>query len=258
MRKGKKLKKKEKEQRKREDGKSYSGIEDHKVAMYRIRKVAESQNGQVSIDFLLAISIFTLGLVILISHIPLLFTPLQTVSTDIQPVAYRTSMILVEDGGIYEKNENITSRWEDPEGNGWNYTQNTNNIPNYHGNVKRIGLAMPVPGWSSSEDIIPNNLSRDKIESLQDWWEDKANRSKIRDKLGLSVTYNGNRLNYNYNISLRNFSDELRDPLLKIGYSIPERGVTVEKIERIVAVDCANCTRIGDVRCAKLVICIWR
>ena len=197
--------------------------------------------------------------------IPMLFAPLQTVATDIQPVAYRTSMILVEDGGIYEKSGSITSRWEDPEGQG-NYTKNCN-IRDYHENVKRIGLAMPAPAWSSSEDVVPNNLSRRKIDALQDWWNDTTNQSKIRDKLGLFVTYNGNHLDYRYNITLEAFNGSViyddNEPLLQIGDPIPVSGVTIEKIERIVAIDnstnLANCTKIGDVECAaKLVVCIWR
>jgi len=220
--------------------------------------VKSESSGQVSMDFLLAISIFAFGIVILISEIPMLFAPLQTVATDIQPVAYRTSMILVEDGGIYEKNGSITSRWEDLIAQRRSYNE-----------VKRIGLAMPAPAWSSSEDVVPNNLSRCKIDALQDWWNDTANQSKIRDKLGLFVTYNGNHLDYRYNITLEAFNGSpiwnstSNSPLLQIGDSIPVSGVTVEKIERIVAIDnstnLANCTKIGDVECAaKLVVCIWR
>ena len=232
--------------------------------------IKSESSGQVSMDFLLAISIFAFGIVILISEIPMLFAPLQTVATDIQPVAYRTSMILVEDGGIYEKESgSITSRWEDPKARGWNYTENCNNLSNYHENVKRIGLAMPAPAWSSSEDVVPNNLSRRKIDALQDWWNDKTNRSKIRDKLGLFVTYNGNHLDYRYNITLEAFNGSpiwnstSNSPLLQIGDSIPVSGVTVEKIERIVAIDnpinLTNCTKIGNVECAaKLVVCVWR
>ena len=218
--------------------------------------VKSESSGQVSMDFLLAISIFAFGIVVLISEIPMLFAPLQTVATDIQPVAYRTSMILAEDGGIYEKESgSITSRWEDLIAKGGSYNE-----------VKRIGLAMPAPAWSSSEDVVPNNLSRCKIDALQDWWNDTANQSKIRDKLGLFVTYNGNHLDYRYNITLEAFNGSViyddNEPLLQIGDPIPVSGVTVEKIERIVAIDNfinPNCTKIGDVKCAaKLVVCIWR
>ncbi|MHC1611641.1 MAG: DUF7287 family protein [Candidatus Methanospirareceae archaeon] len=231
------------------------------------------EKGQVSMDFLLAISILLFGIAILISQIPMLFAPLQTVATDIQPVAYRTSMILVEDGGIYGEDENITSRWEDPEGNRWNYTQTRDKLSNYHGNVKRIGLAMPAPPWSSSEDIVPNNLSRSKIDALQDWWGDgesskQGNSSLITRKLGLKVTYNNKSLYYSYNISLKGFDGSLirnstsGKALLQIGDPIPESGITIEKIERIVAIDdptnLANCTKIGGVGAGKLVVCIWR
>ncbi|HUV79335.1 MAG TPA: hypothetical protein VMW40_00680 [Candidatus Bathyarchaeia archaeon] len=228
-------------------------------------------DGQVSMDFLMAITIFALGLVLLISQVPMLFAPLQTVSTDIQPVAYRTSMILVEDGGVYENETTgyIRSDWEDPEEYGWNYNQNCINITNYTDNVKRIGLAMSTRelGWpSSSEDIVPNNLSVNKITAFQDWWNDTANQSKIVGKLGLRVTYNNNPITYSYNISLRDFDDTLvnsSDPLLQIGDSIPTSGsITVEKIERIVAIgnttDVTNTTSIAGHECAKLVVCIWR
>ncbi len=69
-----------------------------------------------------------------------------------------------------------------------------------------------------------------------------------------------------YNISLRDFDDKLvnsSDPLLQIGDSIPTSGsITVEKIERIVAIDnttdVTNTTSIAEHECAKLVVCIWR
>ena len=232
-------------------------------------------DGQVSMDFLMAITIFTFGLVLLISQVPMLFAPLQTVSTDIQPVAYRTSMILVEDGGIYKDVDEITgetmirSNWEDPNGTGKNYSQNCNDIANYTDNVTRIGLAMSTRelGWpSSSEDIVPNNLSVNKINAFQDWWGDSTNQSKIVGKLGLRVTYNDNQINYSYNISLRDFDDtpvNSSNPLLLVGDSIPTSGsVTVEKIERIVAIDnttdVTNTTSIAGHECAKLVVCIWR
>ncbi|RZN36090.1 MAG: hypothetical protein EFT35_08175 [Methanophagales archaeon ANME-1-THS] len=237
-------------------------------------------NGQVCVDFLISITIIAFGIVVLLSQIPMLFAPFQTVAMDIQPVAYRTSIILVEDGGIYELEDNITSKWEDPEGNTWNYTENRNLLTNYHGNVKRIGLAMSTSslGWSSSsEDIVPNNLSKDKIDALQAWWKDgnsstEGNSSLIIQKLGLYVTYNTLPLNYHYNISLRDFNDNLLhmdgSPVLEIGDSIPGTDkryanatrMTVEKIERIVAIDDPppTCEKIGDVQCAKLVVCIWR
>lgn len=106
------------------------------------KKLTEPQLFYIEIIFMV-ITIFALGLVLHISQVPMLFAPLQTVSTDIQPVAYRTSMILVEDGGIYNGTEGISSDWDE---HPTNYT-----------NISRIGLAMSTRelGWpSSSEDIF--------------------------------------------------------------------------------------------------------
>ena len=91
----------------------------------------------------------------------------------------------------------------------------------------------------------------------------------ITYKLGLNVTYNGNPINYSYNISLKAFNESYiwnntaSVPLLQIGDSIPTSGsVTIEKIERIVAIDnttglMGNRTIAGH-ECAKLVVCVWR
>jgi len=77
--------------------------------------------------------------------------------------------------------------------------------------------------------------------------------------LGLLVTYNINPINYSYNISLRDFDDtpvNSSNPLLRICDSIPTSGsVTVEKIERIVAIDnttdVTNTTSISRTRVCK-------
>ena len=227
-----------------------------------------STHAQVSIDFMIAITILSFGIVLIITQIPMLFAPFHTISTDIHAVAYRTSMILAEDAGIYCENESITSTWEDPLGTDFNFSSCIKNISNYLLNVRRIGLAKNAPVWSSSEDAIPNNLSRRKIEALQDWWNDPVNKRKLREKLGLLVSYNGKLVNYSFNISLKSFNNSLiwddsaGKPLLQIGYPIP-KGVTVERIGRIVAIDdCENlnnCKGIGDNKCCGILeICIWR
>ena len=230
-----------------------------------------STHAQVSIDFMIAITILSFGIVLIITQIPMLFAPFYTISTDIHAVAYRTSMILAEDAGIYCENESITSAWEtagEPENRSRNFSFYRDKIANYLSNVRRIGLARNAPVWSSSEDAIPNNLSRRKIEALQDWWDDDANRSMLWEKLGLLVSYNGKPVNYSFNISLKGFNNTLiwdnsaDKPLLQIGYPIP-RGATVERIERIVAIDdcenLSNCKGIGDNECCGVLeICIWR
>ena len=74
---------------------------------------------------------------------------------------------------------------------------------------------------------FPNNLSVNKINALQDWWNDyTANQSKIVEKLGLRVTYNDNQINYSYNISLVNFSARYGEP--------PQNAVTVTRLVTLV------------------------
>ncbi len=226
----------------------------------------QMEKGQMSVDFMIATTVLIFGISLIITQIPMLFAPLLTISTDIHAVAYRTSMILVEDAGIYCENGSITSAWEDPEKNAWNFSQYLRNRRNYLSNVRRIGLAMNAPVWSSHEDTVPNNLSMRKIQALQDWWDDSANRSMLWEKLGLLVSYNGDPVNYSFNISLKSFNNMLiwnhsaGKPLLQIGHPIPT-GATVERIERIVAIDdCRNLGMgIGDNECCGILeVCIWK
>jgi len=132
-----------------------------------------TKKAQVSTDFLAGIAVFMLTLVLLVSLLPTLFTPMQTRASDLQPVAYRTSSILVEDGGIYNVSGFITSEWH----KNLNFS-NLTAVSSVLGNVKRVGLASRAPTWSSYEDIIPNNLSWEKIEKLQEWWNNQTNISE--------------------------------------------------------------------------------
>ena len=62
-----------------------------------VRRLHSNEGAQSSIDFLTGVVIFMLTLTYLMVQIPSIFAPFQTQSTDLQPVAYRTGMILVED-----------------------------------------------------------------------------------------------------------------------------------------------------------------
>lgn len=215
-----------------------------------------AKEAQVSVDFLTGLGVFMLTLVLLISLLPTLFTPLQTRATDLQPVAFRTSTVLVEDGGIYDIGGFIISEWH----KNLNFS-NLTAVCAVLNNIKRVGLAARAPIWSSYEDIIPNNLSWAKIEKLQEWWNNQTyipEEQNIHRKLGLFIEMGGSELEYNFNISLLEFGDL---PILQIGAPVPSSGnVNVEKIERLVAIDDAPPnlgTQLGDAKCVKLVVYVW-
>ncbi|MHC1585473.1 MAG: DUF7287 family protein [Candidatus Syntropharchaeia archaeon] len=200
--------------------------------------------GQISIDFITAIAIFMLMFTFLVLQIPGIFVPFQTTVTDLQPVAYRTSVILVEDCGWWN---NTHTQWEteisDPS------------------KISRIGLAKNKPG---SDRGIPNLLSKDKIEGLKSLYQN-TNYSSIQEKLGLKTSIRS----YDYNISLRNSTGSLltnstNDAILCIGLAPPSAGtVNVEKIERFVLLygynetTAKNTFNVSGYRFAKLVVEVW-
>jgi hypothetical protein len=62
-------------------------------------------NGQVSIDFLLGVTIFLLAFIFLISAIPSMFTPFQSNSDELTMMADRVAATLVEDTLVYSPDE---------------------------------------------------------------------------------------------------------------------------------------------------------
>jgi hypothetical protein len=209
--------------------------------------------GHVSIDFLMSIIIFMFAILLLVSQIPMLFAPLQSTVTDIQPVAYCTSMLLVDDGGLFFYNNTTTNRTV--LGSRWDLARNINHIV-------RIGLAASMPARSSSEDVVPLVLSQNKIDKFNNFSLDN-----ITVWLGLNVIYQHGSINYSFNTSIVGFDGILvrndTSPLLQVGNPIPESGVSVEKIERIIVIDNAtklsNTAQIGNQNnTARLVVYIWR
>ena len=212
--------------------------------------------GHVSIDFLMSIIIFMFAILLLVSQIPMLFAPLQSTVTDIQPVAYRTSMLLVDDGGLFFYNNTTTNRTV--LGSRWDKDINIDYIV-------RIGLAASMPAESSSEDVVPLVLSRNKTDKFNNTFliED------ITHLLGLNVTHQFGEIIYNFNISIIGFGINRSlvmnntTHLLQVGNPIPESGVSVERIERIVVIDgvsaLTNTIQIGNQNnTARLVVYIWR
>ena len=112
-----------------------------------VRRLHSNEGAQSSIDFLTGVVIFMLTLTYLMVQIPSIFAPFQTQSTDLQPVAYRTGMILVEDAG-----------WWDDGGNGRDGTDWENVL---HDNVCRIGLAANKHNPSNFSELMNRGKSAD-------------------------------------------------------------------------------------------------
>ncbi len=187
---------------------------------------------QSSIDFLTAIAIFMLTFAYLMIQIPSIFAPFQTHSTDLQPVAYRTGMILVEDAGWWDNsstNQNGTD-WE------------RENV--LSDDICRIGLAANKHNPSNFSELVNRGkvclLSEKKIKRLNLTYTNQTTHNWIRDQLGLNITRT-----YAYNISLQYLNGTTAEPMyvpnnthpaLCIGNLIPET-TEVEKMERLVAIE---------------------
>jgi len=196
--------------------------------MRRGGKGMQSDNrAQVSLDFLAGISIFLLTLAYLMVQIPAIFAPFQTQSTDFQPVAYRTGMILAEDTGWWGNGTPGQGgiNWED--------------VPD---DARRIGLATNKRNPTNFSELMNRGragiLDENKIKELNSTYHDNATR--VRYLLGLDIMRT-----YWYNISLHYLNSTTADPkyipnnthpVLCIGNRIPETA-EVEKMERLVTIE---------------------
>ena len=193
-------------------------------------RLHSDEGAQSSIDFLTGVVIFMLTLTYLMVQIPSIFAPFQTQSTDLQPVAYRTSMILVEDAGWWDDSSNGQS------GTDWENVSRDN--------VCRIGLAANKHNPSNFSELLNRGkvcvLSENKIKALNLTYTNRTTHNWIRDRLGLNIT----RI-YAYNISLQYLNGTTAEPMfipnntrpaLCIGNLIPET-TEVEKMERLVAIE---------------------
>lgn len=212
-----------------------------------------NEGAQSSIDFLTGVVIFMLTLTYLMVQIPSIFAPFQTQSTDLQPVAYRTGMILVEDAG-----------WWDDSGNGQSGTDWENVSRD---NICRIGLAANKHNPNNFSELMNRGkvcvLSENKIKALNLAYTNQTMHNWIRDRLGLSTT----RI-YAYNISLHHLNSTTAEPMfipnnthpaLCIGNQIPET-TEVEKMERLVAIEgdsearCLNLDAIANTSNVNLIL----
>lgn len=176
------------------------------------------ENGQISVDFLLGLSLFLLALMFVIQFIPGMFIPSLAGDSSLDYTAYRTASILAEDTGWWGNSTSSATDWE--------------NHPNY---TMRIGLA-------SDDDInsrltnTPNLLSKDKIISMM-----QVNESILVEKLGLYNNVDGTSFSYGYNISITE-NDQvliLNNSSVSFGESIPTDR-EVSKITRVILVETGN------------------
>lgn len=140
-----------------------------------------TEEGQISIDFLLGISIFLLTLGFLIQFIPGLFLSTSEEGS-LNSVAYRTANILIEDPGWWENNTHNGTDWED-------------NIVY----LSRIGLAYDKTP-RTKQTKTPNILNRTKIKRIQNG---EMNETRLTFYLGLYDKINGAQVDYGYNITIQ-------------------------------------------------------
>ena len=138
-----------------------------------------NNNGQISVDFLMGISLFMIALTFTVQFVPGLFTSVSYGDESIGFVASRTASILAEDSGWWGNGTDSGSDWE-----------------THINDTIRIGMA-------ADDDIntrltnTPNLLSRSKVIKLSALSEDT-----LVTKLGLYDDINGVHMNYGYNISI--------------------------------------------------------
>jgi len=165
----------------------------------RKRKMLKDERGQLSIDFLVGISLFILALLFMAHFIPGMFVPFQSETIDLNSVAYRTSVILVEDPGWWDGGED----WE-----------------NHIENVRRVGLAI--------DKEHPNKLNMSKTKGFKN--ATQINDTYLTHKLGLYRIVGDNEIDYGYNITI----EDLNGNILDTRGEIPPEYGDVVKMKRIV------------------------
>jgi len=69
------------------------------------------EDGQISLDFLLGISLFLIALMFIVQFIPGLFIPGTSGEGSLDYTAYRTATILVEDPGSWGNSTSSGTDW---------------------------------------------------------------------------------------------------------------------------------------------------
>ncbi|MDY6965074.1 MAG: hypothetical protein SVM80_03780 [Halobacteriota archaeon] len=161
----------------------------------------------MSLDFLTGITLFLITFMAIAIFIPGMFTPFQSETVDLNSVAYRTSVILVEDPGWWSTDTDSGEEWE------------KNDTTRY--GLKRVGLAL--------DRDHANILNLSKIILFSN--STIINNTNLTTKLSLYRTIGGNDIPYGYNITLDKF-DGTR--LAVRGSSTPISGTDVVNMRRVV------------------------
>jgi hypothetical protein len=108
----------------------------------------DTDSGQLSMDFLVGIAIFMLGLIIVISMVSGILAHIQGKTIDYDAVAYRTGVILVEDPGFWECESNCPANpaWMGSKyynGSEWELLADDPALRQY---IKRFGLYNSIEG----------------------------------------------------------------------------------------------------------------
>jgi len=158
-------------------------------------------DANLSIDFLVAFTIFMVAFIWVATLVPNLFIGVTTHEIDFDSVAYRTSVILAEDPGAFSTANINHTRWEFEPNSGKD-------------NIQRFGLAISKK--------TPNVLSEIKVKRFFDTTvfleEDYRTKAIFGD------------YPYRFNISLK---EEGKDPLFVGDWKIPENYGYIRKQVRI-------------------------
>lgn len=176
--------------------------------------IVATDEGQISVDFLLGISVFLLTLGFVLQFIPGLFTSISGEGS-LNSVAYRTARILTDDPGWWENNTQNGTDWE-----------------MHTGNISRIGLARDITP-STRQTQTPNMLNRTKIQQAL-----KLNETMLTNKLGLYDKISGIQVDYGYNITLKPNSNTMIINSFAISFGeTPPTSQDIFKITRPVLVE---------------------
>jgi len=199
------------------------------------------RTGQISVDLMIAMAIFTLAVTYAVYTIVSTYY-IQKTDFDEVATAYRISLLLAENPGLnvsYNSTTNTYYLSVDWQINGTINSSSANWLNSTDTSIKRIGLADTMriaTGRSYYEMCIPCVLNKTKVENFfnESWWNVSwrfKNQSGFKLYRNLSVLMSAN--GYKFHIYLTYLNGT---KIYDIGYPLPEGG-SVVKFVRLVILD---------------------